>query len=195
MRSPSTSRSITARSERPIRRWISTERPSRRPLEMSRALRSPVEAGSIPYSAVSQPWPLPVIQRGTPSCAEAVQMTRVSPIEIRAEPVAVRTNPGSISTGRRSPAARVAAFAHARHNHVRLRSRGLRGGLRGRGLLGVGAHLGPRYGEWLAGRTRERFMRALRRPAARRARPRRAAFAGSACRVPKAWVSPVHRKR
>ena len=78
----------------------STERPSRRPLEMSRALRSPVEAGSMPYSAVSQPRPLPVIQRGTPSCAEAVQMTRVSPIEISAEPVAVRTNPGSISTGR-----------------------------------------------------------------------------------------------
>ncbi len=32
--------------------------------------------------------------------AEAVQITRVSPIEISADPVAVRTKPGSISTGR-----------------------------------------------------------------------------------------------
>ena len=46
---------------------------------MSRCLRSPVEAGSIPYSAVTQPRPLPAIQRGTLSCAEAVQITRVSP--------------------------------------------------------------------------------------------------------------------
>ncbi len=89
-----------------MRRWISTPRPSGRPFEMSRGLRSPVEAGSIPYSAVSQPLPLPAIQRGTLSWAEAVQMTRVSPIEMRAEPVAVRTNPGSISTGRRPSAAR-----------------------------------------------------------------------------------------
>ena len=38
-----------------------------------------MEAGSIPYSAVTQPVPLPAIQRGTLSCAEAVQITRVSP--------------------------------------------------------------------------------------------------------------------
>jgi hypothetical protein len=35
-----------------------------------------------------------------------VQITRVSPIEISAEPVAVRMNPGSISVGRSSPAPR-----------------------------------------------------------------------------------------
>jgi hypothetical protein len=46
---------------------------------------------------------LPVIQRGTLSCAEAVQITRVSPAEIKAEPVAVRMNPGSIAIGRSSP--------------------------------------------------------------------------------------------
>jgi hypothetical protein len=63
-------------------------------------LRSPVDAGSIPYSAVTQPLPLPSIHRGTLSCTEAVQMTLVSPIEISAEPVAVRTNPGSIVVGR-----------------------------------------------------------------------------------------------
>ena len=69
-------------------------------------MRSPVEAGSIPYSEVTQPRPEPASQRGTLSCAEAVQITRVSPIEISAEPVAVRTNPGSITVGRRSSAAR-----------------------------------------------------------------------------------------
>ncbi len=106
MRSPSASKSITPRSARPIRRWISTERPSRRPRVASRCLRSPVEAGSIPYSAVTQPRPLPASHRGTLSCAEAVQITRVSPIEIRAEPVAVRTNPGSIATGRSPSGAR-----------------------------------------------------------------------------------------
>ena len=73
---------------------------------MSRSLRSPVDAGSIAYSAVTHPRPLPSSQRGTDAFTEAVQMTRVSPCEYRAEPVAVRTNPGSISTGRRSPGAR-----------------------------------------------------------------------------------------
>ena len=38
--------------------------------------------------------------------AEAVQITRVSPIEISAEPVAVRTKPGSIVVGRIAPAGR-----------------------------------------------------------------------------------------
>ena len=65
VRSPSALKSITPRSERPIRRWISTVRPSGRPFETSRRLRSPVDAGSIPYSAVTQPLPWPAIQRGT----------------------------------------------------------------------------------------------------------------------------------
>ena len=55
---------------------------------MSRCLRSPVEAGSIAYSAVTQPLPRPCIQRGTESLTEAVQITRVLPIEISAEPSA-----------------------------------------------------------------------------------------------------------
>ena len=59
-----------------------------------------MDAGSIPYSAVTQPRPDPIIHRGTLSCTEAVQITRVSPIEISAEPVAVRTKPGSIVAGR-----------------------------------------------------------------------------------------------
>ncbi len=48
---------------------------------MSRSLRSPVEAGSIAYSAVTQPRPEPAIQRGTEALTEAVQITRVSPCE------------------------------------------------------------------------------------------------------------------
>ena len=81
-------------------------RPSGRPFETSRCLRSPVDAGSIPYSAVTQPRPLPISQRGTDSWADAVQITRVSPHEISAEPVAVRTKPGSIVVGRSASGAR-----------------------------------------------------------------------------------------
>src|ERR671927_301794 len=86
VRSPSASRSATPRSERPISRWISTVRPSGRPLEMSRCLRSPVDAGSIPYSAVIQPRPWPASHRGTDSWTEAVQITRVPPQAISADP-------------------------------------------------------------------------------------------------------------
>src|SRR6185437_692588 len=50
--------------------------------------------------------PRPAIQRGTDSWTDAVQITRVPPHEISAEPVAVRTNPGSIVTGRSSSGAR-----------------------------------------------------------------------------------------
>ena len=67
-------------------------------------MRSPVDAGSIAYSAVTQPRPRPSSHRGTEPLAEAVQITRVSPCEYSAEPVAVRTKPLSISTGLRSAA-------------------------------------------------------------------------------------------
>ena len=117
------------RKERPIRRWISTVRPSWRPRVASRCLRSPVEAGSIPYSAVTQPRPLPAIHRGTLSWAEAVQITRVSPIEISAEPVAVRTKPGSISYGAQlTGRAAVAALLWLRARHASHHSRALRSG-------------------------------------------------------------------
>ncbi len=102
VRSPSASKSTTPRSERPISRWISTVRPSGRPLDTSRFFRSPVEAGSIEYSAVTQPRPLPAIQRGTASSTLAVQITRVPPASISAEPVAVRTKPGVMTIGRSS---------------------------------------------------------------------------------------------
>ena len=79
VRSPSASKSQTARSARPISRWISTVRPSGRPRETARCVRSPVEAGSIEYSAVIQPRPFPYSQRGTPSSIVAVQRTSVFP--------------------------------------------------------------------------------------------------------------------
>src|SRR4051812_31323784 len=97
---------MTPRNARPISRWISTVRPSWRPWVTSRCLRSPVDAGSIPYSAVIQPRPRPTSHFGTDSWTEAVQITRVSPQEISAEPVAVRTKPGSIVVARSSSGAR-----------------------------------------------------------------------------------------
>src|SRR3546814_11539200 len=70
---------MTARSERPINREISWVRPPIRPLTDSRSERVFVEAGSMAYSAVTQPRPEPLRQRGTPVEAEAAQSTRVRP--------------------------------------------------------------------------------------------------------------------
>ena len=85
-----------------MRRWISTVRPFCLPALASRGVRVEVEAGSIPYSAVSQPWPLPASQRGTPSSIVAAHSTRVRPKEIRAEPWACSTKSGTISSARSS---------------------------------------------------------------------------------------------
>ena len=76
-RSPSSRMSHAARSERPISRWISTVRPLCLPFAASRSTRSGDEPGSIEYSAVTQPLPLPCIQRGTSSSIDAVHSTRV----------------------------------------------------------------------------------------------------------------------
>ena len=83
MRSPSALRSIAARSERPISRWISLPRPPG-----SRLLRVWVARGSIAYSAVNQPLPLPAIHAGTVSSTLAAHSTQVSPSLISAEPSA-----------------------------------------------------------------------------------------------------------
>ena len=74
VRSPSLLESTTARSARPIRRWISCVRPVCLPRAASRSLRVCVARGSMPYSAVSQPWPLPRRNGGTLSSTLAVQM-------------------------------------------------------------------------------------------------------------------------
>src|SRR5215472_16874722 len=52
------------------------------------------------YSAVIQPLPEPFIKLGTDSSMEAVQITRVLPTSISAEPSAVEINSGTIFTGR-----------------------------------------------------------------------------------------------
>ena len=116
VRSPSLARSTTARSDLPIRRWISCVRPPTRPRADSRGVRVSVERGSMPYSPVTQPLPPLRIQEGTDSSTDAVQITRVLPSSISAEPSAVEMKSGTILTGphllRRAV---VAAVNHARN--------------------------------------------------------------------------------
>src|SRR5215471_8387241 len=90
VRSPNAVRSVTARSERPISRWISCARP---PVWLERGVRSPVARGSMPYSAVTQPFCCPRSQPGTRSSTLAVHSTRVLPIVTIAEPSACEATP------------------------------------------------------------------------------------------------------
>ena len=106
MRSPSAAKSITARRLRPISRWISELRPLGRPRVTSRAERLAVARGSMAYSLVTQPRPLPWRNGGTRFSTLAATSTRVSPISINAEPSAYFIGPISMRTGRRSPAVR-----------------------------------------------------------------------------------------
>ncbi|OPY90924.1 MAG: hypothetical protein A4E73_02254 [Syntrophaceae bacterium PtaU1.Bin231] len=88
VRSPKVVRSVTARSDRPMRRWISWVLPPSRPIVDSRAARVEVEAGSMAYSAVSHPLPEFFRKAGSLSSIDALQRTLVSPISISAEPSA-----------------------------------------------------------------------------------------------------------
>ena len=78
---------------RPTSREISWVRPPIRPLTDSRSDRVLVERGSIAYSAVTQPRPLPLRQRGTPSVTEAAHSTRVLPNSTSTEPSAWSSQP------------------------------------------------------------------------------------------------------
>src|SRR4051812_6392083 len=89
VRSPTFARSTTARRLRPISRWISTVRPSTLP-PRSRALRVLVLPGNIPYSAVSQPLPLPMRNGGTANSTQQGQSTVVRPMRTRTLPGAWR---------------------------------------------------------------------------------------------------------
>jgi hypothetical protein len=100
VRSPSFFRSNTARSDRPIRRWISCVRPLCLPRAASRSPRVWVARGSIPYSAVTQPSPLPRLCGGTFSSTDAVHSTRVLPNSISTEPSAWMVKPRVMRTGR-----------------------------------------------------------------------------------------------
>ena len=92
--------SHTARSDRPIRRWISWVRPDCLPLAASRRIRSGDEPGSIEYSAVTQPLPVPRIQRGTSSSTDAVHSTLVRPTVTSTEPAAASVKSRSKVIGR-----------------------------------------------------------------------------------------------
>src|SRR5262245_763017 len=105
--SPSAARSVTARRERPIRRWISCVRPDCLPAEASRRVRSEVARGSMPYSAVTQPRPDPLSQGGTGSPVVAVHSTCVSPKRTRQEPSAWREIARSKLMGRSASSARL----------------------------------------------------------------------------------------
>ena len=87
-RSPSFSSSIDARNARPISRWISCVRPDFFPAVDSRGVRMLVARGSMEYSEVIQPLLLPFKKTGTVSSTVAVQITRVCPISIKADPSA-----------------------------------------------------------------------------------------------------------
>ena len=102
VRSPNAARSVTARSERPMSRWISWVRPPTFPALDSRCMRVFVARGSIAYSAVTQPRPVLRRNCGTFSSTLAAQRTVVPPTVIRAEPSALRWNPVWIFTGRSS---------------------------------------------------------------------------------------------
>ena len=93
--SPSAFMSVTERSARPIRRWISWVRPDCLPSAASRRPRVWVARGSMPYSPVTQPSPLPFFQRGTSPAQLAVHSTWVCPNFARHEPSAYRLAPGS----------------------------------------------------------------------------------------------------
>jgi hypothetical protein len=95
-RSPSSFISVTARSDLPISRWISCVRPDCLPFAASRLLRVLVARGSMPYSAVTQPSPLPRMNGGTFSSTDAVTSTLVSPKPISTEPSACLVKRGSI---------------------------------------------------------------------------------------------------
>ena len=92
--------SHTARSERPIRRWISCVRPEGLPSFTSRRMRSGELPGSIEYSAVTHPLPLPRIHRGTSSSIDAVHSTWVPPKVTRHEPAAIVVKSRSKLMGR-----------------------------------------------------------------------------------------------
>ena len=86
--SPMARRSVTARNARPISRWISWVRPDWRPRAASRSMRSGLDPGSIEYSAVTQPLPVPRIHRGTSLATDAVHSTLVRPMLTSTDPAA-----------------------------------------------------------------------------------------------------------
>src|SRR3954451_24118744 len=114
---------MIARRDRPTSREISCVRPPIRPFRDSRSLRVFVDAGSMAYSAVTQPSPEPFRQRGTPSLALAAHSTRVFPNSASTDPAAWSSQLRLIVTGRSwslvRPSARVMERPYPRSEGVR----------------------------------------------------------------------------
>ena len=91
---------MQARSDRPTRREISRVRPPCLPLTDSRSPRVFVARGSIAYSAVTQPRPLPRRHRGSSSVTLAAHSTRVAPNSTSTDPSAWSSHPLVILTSR-----------------------------------------------------------------------------------------------
>ncbi len=121
-RSPSASRLTAARRERPIRRWISTVRPDCFPAAASRRTRELVAPGNMPYSAVTQPLPVPFNHGGVRSSRLAVQITLVSPNSISVDPAACLVYCRVILISRSSSTARPLGLIKVSGNFERLRS-------------------------------------------------------------------------
>jgi hypothetical protein len=79
---------MEARRDLPTSRDISIVRPPSRPRTDSRSPRVFVARGSMAYSAVTQPSPLPRRQRGSSSATLAAHSTRVAPNSTRTDPSA-----------------------------------------------------------------------------------------------------------
>ena len=107
--SPSAFISKTPRRQRPIRRLISCVRPPILPRTDSRSVRSAVARGSIAYSAVTQPRPESLRQRGTPAVNVAVHITRVLPHSMSTEPSGTSVKWRVMRTGRNSSTLRPSA--------------------------------------------------------------------------------------
>ena len=104
-------KSVTARNDRPISRWISCVRPLCFPRAASRSTRSGDEPGSIEYSAVTQPLPEPFSHGGTRASTDAVHSTRVRPNSTSTDPSAISVKSRTNTTARRSSGARPEARA------------------------------------------------------------------------------------
>ena len=107
--SPSAFMSTTPRRQRPIRRLISWVRPPTLPRTDSRSVRSAVARGSIEYSAVTQPSPESLRQRGTDGVNVAVHITRVLPHSMSTDPSGTSVKCRVMRTGRSSSTTRPSA--------------------------------------------------------------------------------------
>src|SRR5712664_1304559 len=89
-----------------------------------------VERGSIPYSPDIHPLPELRKNAGTVSSTDAVQMTRVLPISISAEPSAVEMKSGTMLTGRICSGVRLSLRKIIRGNSNSRRQDHAQGGVR-----------------------------------------------------------------